>query len=62
VDEAIEKGISVEELTGKSVDYCGIEHSTFQQMFSLVKGGEGDKAEEMEKGLDRVYSILLNIG
>jgi thioredoxin reductase len=53
VDEAIEKGISVEELTGKPVSYCSIEDSTFQQMFALMKGGEGDKAEEMERGLDR---------
>lgn len=54
-DEATERGTSVEEFTGKAVDFSAMQDSTFQQIFSLAKAGESDRAAELEQALDRSY-------
>lgn len=54
-NEAVEKGISVEELTGKPIDFSGIQDSCFQQIFCLTRMGETGKAAEMEAMFDRWY-------
>eukprot|EP01022_Parablepharisma_sp_SALTPOND_P011841 TRINITY_DN1508_c0_g1_i1.p2 TRINITY_DN1508_c0_g1~~TRINITY_DN1508_c0_g1_i1.p2 ORF type:complete len:601 (+),score=122.16 TRINITY_DN1508_c0_g1_i1:2909-4711(+) len=61
VDAAVEKGLSVEEFTGKPVDFHGLQETTFQLMYSLTKSGKADKAAEMEATLNRLQFFFLSL-